>query len=211
MTRDPRGWGAASAAVFVLSVSGHVLGGGAVPTGVALVLVGILALTLGALLSVAERPWRARTLAPILGVFQIAAHGILHEVAGTGPVPVHALVDPRHHHLSASVGGAHETMAAQFMHAMPAHDAAMHAMPLHAHGLSPLMVTTHVLLTVVLAWLLGPATAQVRALVRRAVVVLPRFELRRPQPLIPVMLAGLSLSTTGTCISRRGPPRFTCV
>ena len=202
-------------ALVGLSVSGHMLGGGEVPSPVAAGLVVVLAVVLGAVLANRGRPLPTAGLTVVLGAFQGAAHLTFHLVAGhgglvpTGPAPhgtatVHAL--PGAHGLARAVTthGLHQGAAPA-----PAGVAAA-AEHAHALGLSPLMLTSHLLATVMLAWMLGPAVRHVRALVRRATprVVVPTPALTAPIAFLrpPCLLPRDVVAAVGL----RGPPALPC-
>lgn len=181
-------------AVVGLSVSGHLLGGGRSPSPVALLLVAVLALVLAALIEVASPARRARRLAVFFGAFQVIAHGVLHTVATSGavittPSPGHA-----HHggHLGLPVGQA----------------VAMVPPAPHAHGVSPLMLTTHLLATVLLAWLLGPARQQVRRAIRRVLRVAVPVSRATPRVRATAPVVASAARDVVVAVGLRGPPRF---
>ncbi|MDO5634406.1 MAG: hypothetical protein Q4G34_06005, partial [Micrococcus sp.] len=74
------------AAVSGLSMTGHLAGGAAMPSPVAVALVAILGLTVAALLTRGDAPVRTTTAVWVLGAFQGVAHLILHHVTGTAAV-----------------------------------------------------------------------------------------------------------------------------
>ncbi len=207
-----------AAAGVGLSWSGHVLGGGSPPSPVATLLVAVLGMVFAALLTNARRPLPPATLTVLLGAFQMLAHGVFHVVAGPGRV----VLDAQAHHgvhvghaAGVSAAGVSEAAVAQtataatHLSAHPAaHAAADVATHTHAMGLSPLMLTSHLLVTVVLAWALGPGLRQVRELVRRATPVTPVL---RPLPLRPpsFVLPPVTRSRdVVAAVGLRGPPAY---
>lgn len=212
---DLRRCAGAATALVGLSVSGHVLGGGAPPSLVAAGLVAILATVLGALLASRARPLPVAGLTVVLGAFQAVAHLVFHLVSGHGGLVVashaasHGAHVPGSTHVVPGVHGlARAAAAGHGARAGGAVPETISTVATHGHalGLSPLMLTSHLLATVLLAWLLGPALRQVRALVRRATprvpvltpaVCTPTAFLRPPCLLPRDVLAAVGL---------RGPP-----
>ncbi|GAB49318.1 hypothetical protein [Mobilicoccus pelagius] len=191
-----------AAAVVGLSTSGHVLGGGASPSLVAAALVTTLAVVLAALVTNTTRPLHPVVLTPVLGAFQAFAHAVFHVVDGTGVVDVAAHAGhPGHAAAASHVAGGLRAAAG------PTSEVVTHtATHAHAMGLSPLMVTSHLLATVLLAWLLGPAVRQVRTLVRRATPHVPVIAARVPLPASfahpPLVVSRDVVAAVGL----RGPP-----
>lgn len=184
-------------ALVGLSVSGHVLGGGASPSAVAVTFVSMAAGLLGSVLTVLPRRPSTAGLAAVFAAFQIAAHGILHTVAGSGPVPLDAI--STHHHagaaLVATAAHGHELSTLAATHA-------------HAPVLSLLMPASHLAMTLMLAWLLGPALTFARAAMDLLVaIVFGPTPVSAPRPLLGSCLARLTASRdVGLHMTLRGPP-----
>lgn len=199
-----RGRGPALAgAVLLMSVSGHVLGGGAMPGAVALSLVAVPALVLAALFSVAPRPPRVTTLAAVFAAFQVLAHVVFHEVTGAVSMSMPAAGGQGLHAGGHGGHGGHEMVQAALAHA--ATGEAIQALPA-AHTPSPLMVTTHLLATVVLAWIAGPAAQQVRGVLRRVLLPLPRLDVDVVRHAADALVVPRISREVGVTVSLRGPP-----
>ena len=170
------------------------------------------------------RPLPVAALTALFGGFQALAHGAFHAVVGTSGLSV-GYVGHADAHLSAGhVAAGHGLATATHgMHAItglsgvsaasgPSHAAVSHAAHLaaggHAMGLSPLMVTSHLLATVLLAWLLGPAVRQVRAIVRRATPQVPVLvPASVPLPFLTVPSPVVARDVVAA-VGLRGPPRL---
>lgn len=212
------GRGAAAATVATaVALSGHLLGGGAMPTLIGIALPWWLAVSV-AVIGVGRGPSLGRVVA-VIGASQILFHLLFRiGLPASGPG---RLVDPPGAHLHHGGG---PTPAGAFVERMPLADAALAHHAAH-HGLTGPMLAGHVLAVIVTALLLHRGELLVRRALGVAVAALRVItSVAGPQLAVPVLelprragdellapMPGRMLAVLRRALGRRGPPAHSCI